>query len=74
MPYTYTITAEGLEKIWEAVRGFKEVVKEREKSYDKPTVHAKYWTAKQKLVEVVMKVFGEDWGDATKEVETKEEA
>ena len=73
MSYTYTITAEGLEKIWDVVRELKEVTKERSSSYDKPTIHAKYWTAKQKLVEVVMEVFGEDWGDVTTQTETKEE-
>jgi hypothetical protein len=63
MSSTYIITQEGLEKVWEAVQDLSKMRRDRIVAWDKPETHAKYWNAKQRLVEVVMKTFGEDWGD-----------
>lgn len=59
----FTLTVEDLEKVWEAVQDLSKMRKDRVTAWDKPETHAKYWNAKQRLVEVVMGTFGEDWGD-----------
>ena len=65
-----SVTQEGLEKLWTAVQALSTARRDRNISYDKPTTHAKYWNAKQQLVETVMEVFGEDWGDAASKERT----